>query len=385
MRYQYLESKHLVQTYIRRGLTIVKGKGVWVYDSKGKKYLDFMSGIGVNILGHSHFGFNKALRTQISSLINLHGSLSNDKRALTAQKLVKLMPETLKRVYFCNSGTEAIEAAIKFAYLARKKPKIVVGKNAYHGKSLGALSLMGNEEYRSSFASLLYPEVEFIEFNNVWALKKAVDKNTLALFLEPVQGEAGIIPAKKEFLQTARKVCDNTGALLCFDEAQSGMGRTGRLLACEHFSVYPDILCLAKGLGGGIPMGAVLLTEKVHQAIPRGIHTSTFGGNPLACNTSLFVLDWLTEKRLKQIGEIGVYFLTCLKQVKSDKVKEIRGIGLMIGVELGCKITPVVKKMQELGLLCIPTKENIIRFLPPLIIEREHIKRAVNIFKKSLE
>ncbi len=385
MKFQKLENQYLVQTYIRRGLTMVKGQGVYLYDSQGRKYLDFMSNIGVNIFGHSHPVFNKTLISQSKRLVNLHGSFANDQRAQAAEKLVKITPNNLKRVYFCNSGTEAIEAAIKFSFLATGRKEFIVAKEGYHGKTLGALSLMGNQEYRKNFNVLLSQDIEFIEYNSLQSLKQKIDKNTAALFLEPIQGEAGIIPASKIFLEVARKLCNKNGAVLVFDEIQSGMGRTGKFLACQHFGVSPDILCLAKGLGGGIPLGVTLVSEKIHQKIPRKIHTSTFGGNPLATTTCLSTLNLINQQMLNHVEKMGKYFLKKLKSIKSEKIKQVRGMGLMIGVELNQNMTPVVKKMQSLGVLAIPTKNKIIRFLPPLIVEKKHIEVCVRVLEKSLK
>lgn len=384
MKYQTLENQYLVQSYIRRGLTIVKGDGVYLYDANGNKYIDFMTGIGVSILGHNNKTLNKALIAQSKSLINLHASLANDQRALVAKKLVEMTPANLKRVYFSNSGSEAVEAAIKYSFLATKRTKYVAVKGSFHGKTLGSLSLMGNPEYRDKFKPLISSRVEFVDFNNIKALKKAVDKKTAALFLEPIQGEAGIIPATKEFLKAARQICDKFGVVLVIDEIQSGMGRTGKFLACQHFGVYPDILCLAKGLAGGIPMGATLVSEKIHTKIPRKAHTTTFGGNPLACACCLTVLNLLKKSFQDRVTKNGNYFLKQLKAVKSDKIKVVRGFGLMIGVELTEPMTPVVKKMQQLGVLAIPTKDKAIRFLPPLTVKKQDIDKVVGVFIKCV-
>lgn len=384
MKYQLLENKYLVQTYIRRGLTLVKGKGMYLYDNHGKKYLDFTSNIGVNILGHCHPRLIEIIKSQVEKLINLHGSFSNDQRALASEKLIKITPKNLTRIFWSNSGTESIEAAIKFAFLSSGRRKFIAVENSFHGKTLGALSLMGSNEYREKFNTLINQNIKFIKYNNIDSLKKAIDKNTCALILEPIQGEAGIIPAKKDFLKVARDLCDQNGVILIFDEIQSGMARTGKFLACYHFKVYPDILCLAKGLAGGIPIGATLISEKIHAKIPRKIHTSTFGGNPLATACCLTVLNLIDKKLLMNVSKMGNYFLQQLQLIKSEKIKEVRGVGLMVGVELNYSMTAIVKKMQNLGVLAIPTKSNIIRFLPPLIVKKTHIDQVVKIFEKVL-
>jgi len=385
MKSQIIEQKYLVQIYMRRGLTFIKGEGVYLIDSKGDKYLDLMGNIAVNILGYSHQGIVNTICSQAKTLTNLHGSFANDKRAQATKALIQKMPESLTRVFFSNSGTEAVEAALKFAHLKTGCCHFVVSKGAYHGKTLGALSLMGNAKYREPFNKLINPNVSFVEFNDIKDLESQVDEKTAAVILEPIQGEAGIISATYEFLKSAREITEEKGSLLIFDEIQSGMGRTGKLLSSSWSEVQSDIVCLAKGLSAGFPIGATVVSESVHQKIPRGSHTSTFGGNPLSCAVCLKTLELLTEDLLYKVEKLGNYFIDGLRQIKSEKIVEIRGKGLMIGIELSISNTKVLKALQQRKILAAPSGSNVIRLLPPYIIEKEHINLFIKEFEEILK
>lgn len=379
MNYQILERKYLANTYPFRGLTIVRGKGVYLYDSEGKKYLDMMSNYGINIFGHSHPKIIKALKTQLSKLINLHSSFTNDQRALASELLVKKCDQNLTKVFWSNSGSEAVEAALKFAVLATKKKKFIAAKGSYHGKTLGSLSVTFNQKYRKSFEPLLW-EVDWVEFGDLQEIKKVIDQKTAAVILEPIQGERGIILSPANYLKKVREICDEQNVLLIIDEIQTGLGRTGSFLASQ--GVKPDILCLGKALGGGIPIGATIITEEIAKTLSPGIHTSTFGGNPLALAGALAVLNLIDEKLLSRVQKLGDYFLKRLREIKSQQIKEVRGKGLMLALELKLTNTPILKALQERRILAIPARENVVRFLPPFIIEKKHIDQVIRVLKE---
>ena len=383
MNYQFLDEKYLLDTYPRRGVTFLRGKGVYLYDDKGRKYLDMMSNYGVNIFGHGYSELNKALKNQLSRLTNLHCGFSNDKRSLASQALIKRCGENFAKVYWGNSGAEAIEAALKFAAFATGKKKFVAAKNSFHGKTLGALSAMGKKEYRQPFEPLLWNFVH-AEFGSPKAVREVIDNKTAAVILEPIQGEGGIILPPINYLKEVREICDKNNILLILDEVQTGLGRTGTFLASEDFGVEVDILCLGKALGGGIPVGATLVTEEISRKLTKGLHTSTFGGNPLASAGALATLNLIDKKLLSHVRNLGLYFLKQLGQIKSNQITEVRGKGLMIALELQSKNTPFLKALQEKKILAIPAGNNVVRFLPPFIIEKEHIDEVTAALKEIL-
>jgi len=383
MNYQFLDEKYLLDTYPRRGVTFLRGKGVYLYDDKGRKYLDMMSNYGVNIFGHGYLELSKALKNQLSRLTNLHCGFSNDKRSLASQALIKRCGENFAKVYWGNSGAEAIEAALKFAAFATGKKKFVAAKNSFHGKTLGALSAMGKKEYRQPFEPLLWNFVH-AEFGSPKAVREVIDNKTAAVILEPIQGEAGIILPPINYLKEVREICDKNNILLILDEVKTGLGRTGTFLASEDFGVEVDILCLGKALGGGIPVGATLVTEEISRKLTKGLHTSTFGGNPLASAGALATLNLIDKKLLSHVRNLGLYFLKQLGQIKSNQITEVRGKGLMIALELQSKNTPFLKALQEKKILAIPAGNNVVRFLPPFIIEKEHIDEVTAALKEIL-
>lgn len=382
--YQFLQQKYIVNTYPNRGLTFTHGKGMYLYDIYNNEYIDMMSNYGVNIFGYSHPIITKALSDQLHNLVNLHGSFNNDIRSIAAQKIIEKCGTELTQVYFSNSGAEANEAALKFIALVTGKKKIIACVHSYHGKTIGALSLTHGEKYRKPFEPFPW-NVEFIEYNNITALKKAVDGKTAAIILEPVQGEGGVLVPAKNYLQLVKKLCTDKNIVLVFDEIQSGCGRTGKFLSCQWEGVAPDILTLGKGIAGGLPIGLTLVTAKIAIKIPRNIHTSTFGGNPLTCAGIIATLDLLNENQLTHIQEMGAYFINQLKTVHSPLITDVRGKGLMIGVEIAQdKRNELLKKIQLAKILVIPAGENVVRFLPPFIIEKKHIDFVVKNFKQIL-
>lgn len=382
--YQEMQNKYIAPTYGTRNLVIEKGEGVYLYDINGKKYLDCFSNYGVNILGHGNKRISDVLASQSSRLMNMHGSFGNSQRSLYAKKLINM--SHLDKIFFCNSGTEAVEAAIKFSRLATKKTEIIAAKMGYHGKTMGSLSLTRTlPKYNEPFMPLL-DNVQHFSFNDVDSLKEIISEKTAAVILEPIQGESGIRIPDNDFFIKVRKICDEHNTLLIIDEIQSGMGRTGKLFAIDHFNVKADMICLAKGIASGIPMGALLISDKISESLFSGCHTNTFGGNPLVCSAGLETLQIIDDDNLLENASlVGKYFTDELKKINSDVIREVRGLGLMIAIELKTKCTKYVREMQENGLLVIPTGATIIRILPPLIFSRENVDEAVSIIKKVLE
>lgn len=382
--YQFIQQKFILNTYPNRGLTFVKGNGMYLYDISGKKYLDFMSNYGVSIFGYNHPTINKAISDQLKRIINLHGSFNSDVRSIAAQELIERCGNNFNQLYFSNSGAEAIEAALKFITLATDKKKIIACEHSYHGKTLGALSLTYGDKYRKPFEPFAWQTV-FVEYGNIKSLEKAIDKNTAAFIIEPVQGEGGLLTPQKGYLQKVKSICKKYGVLLVFDEIQSGTGRTGKFLASQWEQVSPDILCLGKGLAGGLPIGVTLVTKEIAEKIPRNIHTSTFGGNPLTSAGIIATLKLLDKKRLLHIQTMGMHFHTKLKTIKSNFVGEIRGKGLMIGLEIkNNKRNDVLRLLQNNGVLAIPAGENVVRFLAPYIVQKKHIDLVIKVLKEIL-
>lgn len=381
--YQYLQQKYTVNTYANRGVTFVKGAGIYLFDENNEKYLDMMSNYGVNIFGHVNRDITDQISKQLNILTTLHGSFNNNIRAEASELLINRSGSSYKFVYWSNSGAEANEAALKFAVTMTGKKKIIACENAYHGKTLGTLSVTAGEKYRKPFLPLLW-NVVFIKHNNPQALEEVIDKNTAAFIVEPIQGEGGIYVPDKNYLKKVREICNKYDVLLIVDEIQTGMGRTGSLLSIQKIGVEADILTLGKGLAGGIPVGATLVNQKVASAIFKGLHTSTFGGNPLACAGVMATLNKINSQLLKHVTEIGSYFIDELKSIKSSSILDVRGQGLMIGVEVKEDRNGLLKKLQGEKILAIPAGETVVRFLPPYIVNKKQIDLVINVLKKLL-
>lgn len=368
--------------YLKQPLAIVRGRGALLFDAEGNEYLDCSSGHGVANLGHAHPKIAEAISKQANTLITLFETFPNDQRAALMEKIAALIPG-LNRVFFCNSGAEAVEAALKFARLSTGRKHILAAMRAFHGRTFGALSATFNKKYREGFEPLL-PGVSHVPYNNIEALDAAVNEETAAVILEPVQGEGGVYPASAEYIQAARQICDARGALLIADEIQTGFGRTGKMFAVEHFGVTPDLLACAKSLAGGVPMGAVLIGERVKNLAP-GVHASTFGGNPLACAAANAALDAMREEDLPaQAQAKGAYLMQKLRSVQSPHIREIRGLGLMIGIELKRKVAPYLKALQERRIIALNAGMTVIRLLPPLVISYEQIDRLAGALAEVL-
>jgi len=378
---QLLINRYIVNTYPNRQLTINHGKGVYLYDDDGIKYLDMMSNYGVNIFGYNHKDISKSLNSQILTLINLHGSFNNKIRMLASKELIKRCGQSYYKVYWSNSGSEAIEAALKFAVLTTQKKRFIVCSHAYHGKTLGALSATSGEKYRAPFMPLLWEFVR-IPYNDASSLEQLIDNNTAGFIVEPIQGEGGILIPHQNYLKKVEHICVRKGILLILDEIQTGTGRTGYFLASQENNIKGDIVCLGKGISGGLPIGITIVNKKIAKRIPKNSHTSTFGGNPLTCTATLETLRLLTESRLKRNLYLGNFFVEQLSCIKSHLIKQVRGRGLMIGIEVTDKRNEILKLFQLNRVLVIPAGENVIRFLPPYIINKKHIMAIIKCTQK---
>lgn len=374
--FSLLQKKYVVPTYPSRGLTFVEGEGVYLKDVLGEKYLDLMTNYGVNTFGYAHPAITRRLADQLQRLPTLHGSFANDARAEAAQRLVSRCGGGLTQVFFSNSGTEANEAALKFAVLATGKKKFVRCRNGYHGKTLGSLSATDGRKFRDSFEPLLW-HFTAVAYDDLGALEAALDDETAAFIVEPAQGESGVLIPHEGYLKNAGELCRSKGALLLLDEVQTGAGRTGYFLASHPEQLSYDLVTLGKGLAGGIPVGATLVSQPISQKIPRSSHTSTFGGNPLAAAGILAVLDLLDDERLAYIRDVGDYFLKGLRAIRSKLVVEARGRGLMFGLEVREKRDEILKGLQKERVLAIPAADRVVRFLPPYILERAHVDETV--------
>lgn len=373
------EDDYMGGLYQRFPVTVEKGVGAHVWDIDGKEYIDCMGGYGVAIVGHQNKRVVKAIKDQVDKIITVHSSLYNKTREEFLKTLINLAPKGLTQVHLNNSGAEAIEAAIKFARKFTGKKGMVAMKGSYHGKSLGALSLTFNPKYKKAFEPLV-EKVSFASFGDIESLRSTIDEDTAFVILEPIQGESGINVAPDGFLQEVRKVCDEKGVLLIFDEIQAGLGRTGRLWACDHWNTAPDILCLAKGIAGGVPMGATLVRPDILASMSKGEHSSTFGGNPLSCAAGIATLQALTQDGLIENSEkMGKLFRDGLEKLKEKHtiIREIRGKGLMIGVELKFEVKDILMNLMKEGVLMLYSGRNILRILPPLVITKEDITKVL--------
>ncbi|MEZ4664347.1 MAG: acetylornithine/succinylornithine family transaminase [Caldilineaceae bacterium] len=380
IEYATIEEQINGGTVARRGeVVMARGEGCWVWDVTGKRYLDLTSSQGVAMLGHAHPALSTALADQAQKLISCPSFLYNDTRARFLSKLQEVLPNHLGHVFLSNSGAESIDGALKFARLTTGRAGIVSAMRSFHGRTIGALSVTWEPKYRKQFEPLL--DVDFVPFGNLEKLEAAVTEQTAAVVLEPVQGEGGVNMTGAEFLQGAQQICHQRGALLILDEIQTGFGRTGKWFGHEHYGLEPDIMCLAKGLGAGFPMGAIAYTDRVHEALFVGAHGSTFGGNPLACAAGLAAIGtYQQENLIDHAAQMGEVLMGRLQEALADRmiVREIRGLGLMIGIELREKSGKYLKAlMEEHGVLALPAGSNVLRLLPPLIIGEEEIEVGV--------
>ncbi|MAT99109.1 MAG: aspartate aminotransferase family protein [Anaerolineaceae bacterium] len=362
--------------YGKRNMAIVRGEGTTVWDENSRPYLDCATGIGVANVGHCHPQVVAAITAQASQLITCQEMFYNDQRAQFQARLAAVLPGDLNRVYLCNSGTEAVEAAIKFARLSTGRPGIVAAMRGFHGRTLGALSATHNKKYRQPFEPLV-SRFSHVPFGNIEQLDEAITEETAALILEIVQGEGGVRLAEPAFFHEASRLCHERGALLIIDEVQTGYGRTGKLFACEHYNLVPDLICLGKAMAGGLPMGAVGIGPRVQNLAP-GLHGSTFGGNPLLCAAGTAILDIFQQTDLAtRAAALGEQFRQQVEALSLPLVREVRGLGLMIGIELRQRAMPFVQALMEEGIIALTAGSTVIRLLPPLTITADELDRVV--------
>ena len=377
------EDAHLINLYAKRDIALVRGQGTKLWDSAGNEYLDLYSNYGVNILGHAHPVVNAAIKEQVDILSNCHSSFYNDARARFLATLGEMAPAALSRAFLSSSGTEGVEAALKFARVATGRTKVVAAKRGYHGRTLGALNATAEKKYRDPFLPLM-EGFSHVAYDDIDALGAAVDEQTSAIILEPIQGEGGIYAPSDDYLPAVQEIARRSGALLILDEIQSAF-RTGTLFACEASGVTPDILCVSKGIANGFPLAVTLVTEEVAAGIPAGSHGSTFGGNPLACAAGEATLRALREEdRVAQATRVGSYFLDQLRALNHPKIRDVRGRGLMIGVELRERATKHLRGLQERGIICLSAGATTLRFLPPLLLTEAEVDHAVAIIGEVL-
>ncbi len=381
MNTKVLEQTYTLPVYARRDVVVVRGSGAKLYDEGGRAYIDCTSNVGVSNIGHGDRAVAQAIYEQYLTLANCYSMFFNPVRARLAEKLALIAPGDLNRVFFCNSGSEAVEAALKFSRASTGKQEIIATMRGFHGKTMGALAATWGKAYQEPFRPMM-PGLKHVPYNNFEKLESALGENTAAVLLEAVQGEGGIRIGDRKYFQKVRQLCNTKGALLIIDEVQTGFGRTGTLFACEQF-VVPDMLCLAKSMAGGIPMGAVLCNAKV--SLPLRSHTSTFGGNPIACAAALATLEVIEKEDLAEKAKIlGAYFLEKLNRLKSSKIREVRGLGLMIGIELKEKAGRYVQALMEKGVIVLLAGSTVIRLLPPLVISKAEIDIVVDAIEAVL-
>ncbi|MCR4407000.1 MAG: aspartate aminotransferase family protein [Anaerolineae bacterium] len=371
-----LENTHDSGVSNKQPLVLVRGEGARLWDEAGRKYIDCTSGHGVANVGYANPAVIKAVTEQVQRLVVCSNNFYNDQRARLLKQLTDIAPPGLTRAFLCNSGTEAVEAALKFARLSTGRTKIVAAMRGFHGRTFGALSATWRKEYRQPFEPLV-PGFEFVPYNRLEAMEQVVDQDTAAVILEVVQGEGGVVPGDGEYLRGVQALCRERGALFIVDEVQTGFGRTGRMFACEYYDLRPDLMCLAKAMAGGLPMGAVLIGPRVGE-LPKKSHGSTFGGNPLACAAALATIQYIASENLPQrAAELGKRFLANLQAIPSPLVREVRGLGLMVGIELKDKVASYLAALAERGVLALPAGATVMRFLPPLVISAEELDIVV--------
>lgn len=375
------EDSVLIQTSQRFPIEVEKGNGATIWDTGGREYIDCMGGYGVGLIGHSNKKVIAAIEEQLRKIMVCHMSLYNDTRLKFLRKLDEIAPPNVTRVFFSNSGAESVESGIKFARKYSQKPGIVSMYGGYHGKTFGALSVTHSIKYRKSFLPLL-DHVKFVPYGMIDSLNDAIDEKTGAVILEPIQGETGIIIPPSDFIKSVRKICDERNLVLIFDEIQTGLGRTGKMWAGQHWDTVPDIMCIAKGIAAGIPMGVTFVKPKIAEVMKVGEHSSTFAGNPVACAAGNAVLDVIKEEALvDKAAKTGEHFMSGLLDLKSRHpiIRDVRGLGMMLGIETRFDVHDILLDGIRNGLLMLYSGRNIIRLLPPLVMENEMVDRALSI------
>ena len=380
--YRQLEHDYGIALQPKRDLVAVRGEGARLYDENDVEYTDCVAGIGVASLGHSHPAIVAAVQKQAAKLITCPNIMYSDVRSQLLKKLVEITPASLNRAYLCNSGAESVEAALKFSRLHTGRSNFVTAMRGFHGRTMGAVSATYTPKYREAFEPLI-PGFSYVPFNKIEKLDAAVNEQTAAVMFEVVQGEGGVNPIQAEYLSQAHALCKERGALLIVDEIQTGFCRTGKFFASNHYNLEPDIMCLAKAIGGGVPIGATMINADIN--IGPGQHGTTFGGNPLACAAALAAIDvYQNEKMDERAAELGNYFEQQLSVESLSQVRSLRRLGLMIGIELKHKVQDVLAQLLEHRIIALPAGPNVIRLLPPLVIEKQQIDHVCDVLRKLL-
>jgi acetylornithine/LysW-gamma-L-lysine aminotransferase len=380
------EQKFMAKVYAKKPLILVKGKKDLVWDIDGKQYIDCSGSYGAAVIGYCHPKVVKAIKNQVENLTSCHGFAYNEARSMLLEKLAKLLPEGFK-FFLSNSGAEAIECALKLARKFTGKMEIIAMKGGYHGKTLGALAATWNKKYRNGFEPLLI-NVKHVPYSDSEAVKNSITKETAAIIVEPIQGESGVKIPSKEFLKELREICYKKSILLILDEIQTGFGRTGKIFCFQHYNITPDIVCLAKGVAGGLPIGVTAAKSEVMDTFQVGEHTSTYGGNPIVSAAACAAIEVLLEENLPEKAWLsGNYFINELKKIALNHkiIRDVRGLGLMIGVEFRFEVYDLLLNLIEKGVLALDAGRTVLRFLPPLIISKDHIDQVVKVLDEVVE
>ena len=381
-----IENRYLANVFSKKPVVITRGKGALVWDINGKEYVDCSTSYGVALLGHCHPKVVAAVQTQAQLLITCHSCYYNDKRAEFIQKLVQITPKGLDKAFLSNSGAESVECALKLARKYSAKPEIIALMGAFHGKTMGALSVTWDKKYREPFMPLV-PEIKHVPPDNTFKLREAITDKTAAVIMEPIRGEGGVRVPPDGYLQTVRQICDEKNVLLIFDEVQTSFGRTGKMFGCQNWGVTPDVMCLSKPFAGGLPIGITIAKESIMSSLKVGEHSTTFSGSPLVCAAGCAAIDALVEENLvEHAAEMGRYFKEGLEGLMSKHriVKEVRGLGLMLGMELRYDVYNVILKAAEKGLLVLDAGRTVVRLLPPLVINKKQIDRTITVLDQVL-
>ena len=380
-------SKYLFQNYGRADLSFTHGKGCYLYDTKGKEYLDLIAGIAVNAVGYAHPKWVEAMQAQVSRMAHVSNLFHIEEQAVLAENIAGVTPGNLDRTLFVNSGAEANEGALKVAVRYTGRDKVLSALNSFHGRTAAALGATGQPKYQDTFQALISGAFDYFDFGDLESVKAKMSKDVAAVMVEPIQGEGGVRTASKEFFKGVRDLCDDYGALMVVDEVQTGIGRTGQWYGIQNFDVVPDIITMAKGLGGGAPIGAVTTTDEISAVMVPGTHGTTFGGNPLVCASGNAVFDIMkSENLVENSREVGARWMADIRSLESDKIKEVRGYGLIIGIEMESNETAagIQKACREDGILVNVCHGNVVRLIPPLIINDEQKDRFTSVLEKNL-
>ena len=381
------EQKFMAKVYAKKPVVLVKGKGDLVWDINGKQYIDCSGSYGAAVVGYCHPKVVEVIKKQVENLTSCHGFAYNEARSMLLEKLVKVFPENLNKFFLSNSGAEAVECALKLARKFTGKMEIIAMKGGYHGKTLGALAATWNKKYRDNFEPLLI-KVKHAPYGDAKEVEKSITDETAAVIVEPIQGESGVKVPSKDFLKELREVCDKKNILLILDEIQTGFGRTGKIFCFQHYGIIPDIVCLAKGVAGGLPIGITAAKPEIMDSLQVGEHTSTYGGNPIVSAAACAAIDVLLEENLpEKAWVLGNYFINELKKIALNHkiIRDVRGLGLMIGIEFRFEVYDLLLNLIENGVLALDAGRTVLRFLPPLVISKEHINQVVKVLNEVVE